>query len=266
MFEFNYVKAKSLKEAQSFMAAHPDAKLMSGGMTLIPTLKQRLAQPSHLVDIGGLAELRGIEVKGAALEIGAATQHYEVASSPVVKKAIPALASLADQIGDPQVRNRGTLGGSVANNDPAADYPAAVLALDATVITNKREIAAADFFQGMFATALEEGEIVVRVRFNIPKRAAYEKFPHPASGYAMAGVFVADGAAGLRVAVTGAASGVFRWTEAEQALTKKLSADALENLPLATDDMNEDIHATREYRANLARVMTKRALAKMLAG
>src|SRR5215203_4214203 len=161
MFEFNYVKAKSLTEAQAFMAAHPDAKLMSGGMTLIPTLKQRLAQPSHLVDIGGLKELRGIEVKGAALEIGAATHHYEVASSPVVKKAIPALAALAYQIGDPQVRNRGTLGGSVANNDPAADYPAALMALDAKVITNKREIAAADFFLGMFATALEEGEIVV---------------------------------------------------------------------------------------------------------
>jgi carbon-monoxide dehydrogenase medium subunit len=265
MFEFNYVKAKSLTEAQTFVAAHPESKLLSGGMTLIPTLKQRLAQPSHLVDIGGLPELRGIEVKGTQLVIGAATPHYEVASSPVVKKALPALAALANQIGDPQVRNRGTLGGSVANNDPAADYPAAVLALDATVVTNKREIAAGDFFQGMFATALEDGEIVVRVRFNIPKRAAYEKFPHPASGYAMAGVFVAEGAAGLRVAVTGAASAVFRWAEAEQALTKKLSADALEGLPLDETNMNEDIHATREYRANLARVMAKRALKKMLA-
>ena len=265
MFEFNYVKAKSLAEAQALVAAHPEAKLMSGGMTLIPTLKQRLAQPSHLVDIGGLAELRGIEVAGSQLVIGAATQHYEVASSPVVKKAIPALAALANQIGDPQVRNRGTLGGSVANNDPAADYPAAVLALDATIVTNKREIAAADFFQGMFATALEDGEIVVRVRFNIPRRAAYEKFAHPASGYAMAGVFVADGTAGLRVAVTGAASGVFRWLEAEQALTKKPGADALEGLPLDESNMNEDIHATREYRANLARVMTKRAVNKMLA-
>jgi aerobic carbon-monoxide dehydrogenase medium subunit len=265
MFEFNYVKAKSLTEAQAFIAAHPEAKLLSGGMTLIPTLKQRLAQPSHLVDIAGLPELRGIEVKGGQLEIGAATQHFEVASSPVVKKAIPALAALANQIGDPQVRNRGTIGGSVANNDPAADYPAAVLALDATIVTNKREIAAAEFFQGMFATALAEGEIVVRVRFNIPKRAAYEKFPHPASGYAMAGVFVAEGAAGMRVAVTGAASGVFRWAEAEQALAKKLSADALEGLPLDETNMNEDIHATREYRANLARVMAKRAIKQMLA-
>ena len=265
MFEFNYVKAKSLADAQAFVAANPDAKLLSGGMTLIPTLKQRLAQPSHLVDIGGLAELRGIEVKGAQLVIGATTQHFEVAASMVVKKALPALAALAHQIGDPQVRNRGTLGGSVANNDPAADYPAAVLALDATIVTNKREIAAADFFQGMFATALEDGEIVVRVRFNIPKRAAYEKFPHPASGYAMAGAFVADGAAGLRVAITGAASGVFRWTEAEAALTKKFDAGALEGVALDMSNMNEDIHATAEYRANLARVMTKRAVLKLLA-
>ena len=265
MFEFSYVKAKSLADAQAFIGAHPEAKLLSGGMTLIPTLKQRLAQPSHLVDIGGLAELRGIEVKGTQLAIGAATSHHEVATAAAVKKAIPALAALAHEIGDPQERNRGTLGGSVANNDPAADYPAAVLALEATIVTNKREIAAADFFQGMFATALEEGEIVVLVRFNVPKRAAYEKFRHPASGYAMAGVFVAEGATGLRVAVTGAASGVFRWSEAEQALTKKLSVDALEGLPLDETNMNEDIHATREYRANLARVMTKRAVKKMLA-
>ena len=265
MLEFNYVKAKSLSEAQAFVAANPDAKLLAGGMTLIPTLKQRLAQPTHLVDISGLPELRGIEVKGTQLVIGAASQHHEVATSAVVKKAIPALAALADQIGDPQVRNRGTIGGSVANNDPAADYPAAVLALDAAVVTNKREIAAGDYFQGMFATALEEGEIIVSIKFNIPKRAAYEKFPHPASGYAMAGVFVAEGAKGLRVAVTGAASGVFRWEAAEKALAKKMSVDALEGVELATDDMNEDIHATREYRANLARVMTKRALQKLLA-
>ena len=265
MFQFNYVKAKSLKEAQAFVAANPEAKLLAGGMTLIPTLKQRLAQPTHLVDIGGLPELSGIEVKGAQLVIGAATQHREVATSPVVKKALPALAALADQIGDQQVRNRGTIGGSVANNDPAADYPAAVLALDATVVTNKREIAAADYFQGMFATALEEGEIIVSLKFNIPKRAIYEKFPHPASGFAMAGAFVAEGANGLRVAITGAASGVFRWKEAEQALTKTLSPDALEGAKLDISDMNEDIHATREYRANLARVMTKRAVQKLLA-
>lgn len=266
MFQFNYVKAKSLAEAQSLLAANPEAKLLAGGMTLIPTLKQRLAQPSHLVDIGGLAELRGIEVKGGQLAIGAATRHYEVAASAVVKKALPALAALANEIGDPQVRNRGTIGGSVANNDPAADYPAAVLALDATIETSRRKIAAGDFFQGMFATALDEGEIVVRVIFNIPKRAAYKKFAHPASGYAMTGVFVAETASGVRVGVTGASSGVFRWTEAEQALTKKLDPAALEGLKLDASDMNEDIHATREYRANLVRVMTKRAVQQLLAG
>ena len=265
MFEFSYVKAKSLPDASAFVTAHPDAKLMSGGMTLIPTLKQRLARPTHLVDIGGLPELGGIESRDGQLIIGAATQHADVASSAVVKKAIPALAVLAEHIGDPQVRNRGTLGGSVANNDPAADYPAAVLGLDAIIVTNRREIAAADFFQGMFATALEAGEIVVRLRFPIPRRAVYEKFPHPASGYAMAGVFIADGAGGLRVAVTGAASGVFRWKEAELALTKKMSPAALEGLALDVSDMNEDIHATREYRANLVRVMTKRAVQKLAA-
>lgn len=265
MFEFSYVKAKSLPDASAFVTAHPDAKLMSGGMTLIPTLKQRLARPTHLVDIGGLPELGGIESRDGQLIIGAATQHADVASSAVVQKAIPALAVLAEHIGDPQVRNRGTLGGSVANNDPAADYPAAVLGLDAIIVTNRREIAAADFFQGMFATALEAGEIVVRLRFPIPRRAVYEKFPHPASGYAMAGVFVADGAGGLRVAVTGAASGVFRWQEAELALTKKMSPAALEGLALDMSDMNEDIHATREYRANLVRVMTKRAVQKLAA-
>src|SRR6185369_2755394 len=162
---FNYVKAKSLTEAQALIVAHPEAKLLSGGMTLIPTLKQRLAQPSHLVDIGGLPELRGIEVKGTQLVIGAETQHYEVATSPVVTKALPALAALANQIGDPQVRNRGTLGGSVANNDPAADYPAAVLGLGATIVTSAREIAADQFFLGLFETALEPGEIITAIRF-----------------------------------------------------------------------------------------------------
>ena len=192
MFEFDYLKAKSLPDAGAFVIAHPDAKLLAGGMTLIPTLKQRLARPSHLIDIAGLPELGGISSKDGQLEIGAATRHADVATSAVVKKSIPALAMLAEHIGDPQVRNRGTLGGSVANNDPAADYPAAVLGLDAVIVTNRREIAAADFFQGMFATALEAGEIIVRVRFPMPRRAVYEKFAHPASGYAMAGVFIAE--------------------------------------------------------------------------
>lgn len=262
MYPFSYIKAKSLKEAGEFLAAHADAKPLAGGMTLIPTLKARLAQPSHLVDIGGLKELRGIELKNGELRIGAVTQHHEVATSSVVRQAIPALAHLAGVIGDPQVRNLGTLGGSVANNDPAADYPAAVLGLAATVLTTRREIPADDFFKGMFATALKPGEIVVRIAFPVPKRAAYSKFPHPASGYAMAGVFVAETAKGVRVAVTGAGPGVFRWQEAEAALEKNMSTAALEGLAVNAENLNEDMHATREYRANLVAVMARRAVAK----
>lgn len=263
MYALNYVKAKSLKEAAQLLSAHPEAKLLAGGMTLIPTLKQRLAKPTHLVDIGGLTELRGIALKAGKLVIGAATTHCEVAASPVVKKAIPALAFLASVIGDPQVRNLGTIGGSVANNDPAADYPAAVMALGATVVTTKRELAAEKFFQGLFATALAEGEIVVRVEFPLPKRAAYSKFHHPASGYAMAGVFIAETAGGVRVAVTGAGPGVFRWKEAEAALAKSLKPAALEDVKLDASSLNHDMHADRDYRANLVRVMAKRALAKL---
>jgi carbon-monoxide dehydrogenase medium subunit len=265
MFAFNYLKAQSVPEAAAFIAANPESKLLAGGMTLIPTLKQRLAKPSHLVDIGNLSELNGVAVKDGQLAIGATTKHYEVATSAEVKKQIAALAYLASHIGDPQVRNRGTLGGSVANNDPAADYPAAVLALNATVVTNKREIAADDFFQGMFTTALAEDEIIVRVLFKIPQRAAYRKFPHPASGYAMTGAFVAETAAGVRVAVTGAGPGVFRWTDAEKALTKNLSVAAVEALTVDATDLNQDFHATREYRANLVKVMTKRAVEQLLA-
>jgi len=263
MYALNYVRAKSVKEAADFIAANPEAKLLSGGMTLIPTLKQRLARPSHLVDIGQLAELRGIEEKGGKLLIGAGARHHEVATSAAVARSIPALAHLAGQIGDPQVRNMGTMGGSIANNDPAADYPAAVLGLNATVVTTKREIAADQYFKGMFATALADGEIIVRFEFPVPKAAAYSKFPHPASGYAMAGVMVADAAGGVRVAVTGAGPGVFRWREAEAALAKSMKSGALEGLALRSDDFNEDIHATRAYRANLVRVMAKRAVEKL---
>jgi len=263
MYAFQYRKAGSLKEAAEFLAKDDEAKPMSGGMTLIPTLKARLAQPTQVIDITGIAELSGIESKGGVLSIGAATRHQQVASSKVVRDVLPALAELASNIGDPQVRNRGTIGGSVANNDPAADYPAAVLALDAKIITNKREIAAEDFFQGMFATALEAGEIIVRIAFPAPKKAAYAKFPHPASGYAMAGVFIAETAAGVRVAVTGAGEGVFRWSDAEAVLAKKMDATALEKLTLATDGLNEDIHGTREYRAQLVKVMAGRAVAAL---
>jgi carbon-monoxide dehydrogenase medium subunit len=263
MHTFSYVKAKSLKEAGDLLAANADAKLLAGGMTLIPTMKARLAQPSHLIDISGVAELGGIEAKDGKLSIGASTKHAEVARSAVVKKAIPALAYLAHQIGDPQVRNRGTIGGSIANNDPAADYPSAALSLGATIVTNKREIAADDFFQGMFATALDAGEMIVKIVFPVPAKAAYEKFPHPASGYAMAGSFVSQTAKGVRVAITGAGPGVFRWTDAEAALGKKLAAASIEGLSVDATDLNEDMHGTREYRANLAKVMTKRAVAKL---
>ena len=263
MYSLSYVKAKSVKEAAEFVARNPEAKLLAGGMTLIPTLKQRLARPTHVVDIAGLPELRGIAAKGGKLVIGAGTKHHEVATSAVVKKAIPALAGLAGEIGDPQVRNRGTIGGSLANNDPAADYPAAVLGLGATVVTTKRSIAADDYFQGLFATALEEGEVIVRIEFPVPKRAAYSKFPHPASGYAMAGVFIAQTAVGVRVAVTGAGPGVFRWKEAEAALAKNFKPAAIEGIKLDASGLNTDIHADREYRANLVRVMAKRAAAKL---
>jgi aerobic carbon-monoxide dehydrogenase medium subunit len=263
MYALNYVKAKSVKEAADFLNKHPEAKLLAGGMTLLPTLKQRLARPTHLVDIAGLAELAKIETKAGKLVIGAGVKHHAVATSAVVKKAIPALAGLAGGIGDPQVRNQGTIGGSVANNDPAADYPAAVLGLDATVVTSKRPIPADRYFKGLFATALEEGEIIVRVEFPLPKGAAYSKFHHPASGYAMTGVFIAQTAGGVRVAVTGAGPGVFRWKEAEAALAKSLKPAALEGLKLDSSGFNNDMHADREYRANLVRVMAKRALAKL---
>ena len=263
MFALNYVRAKSLKHAAALLAEHPEAKLLSGGMTLLPTLKQRLARPSHLIDIGQLSTLRAIKLSSGKLTIGAGVRHYEVASSPVVREAIPALAYLADHIGDPAVRNMGTIGGSLANNDPAADYPAATLALGATIVTNRRRIKAADFFQGLFATALEDGEIIVRVSFPVPEKAAYEKFPHPASGYAMTGSFVAVTKRGVRVAITGAAPGVFRWGRAERLLRKSLTPEALVKAKVPAEEMNEDIHATREYRANLVNVMTRRAVAKL---
>src|SRR5436190_3043621 len=263
MYSFEYVKPRSLAEVGAFLKANPDAKPLAGGMTLIPTLKARLAQPSHLVDISGLEELRGIEVQGSAVLIGAGTRHYDVHRSDQVKSAVAALAELAGRIGDPAVRNCGTIGGSVANNDPAADYPAAVLALNAKIVTNKREIAADDYFKGLFATALEADELIVRIAFPIPKRAAYQKFAHPASGYAMTGVFVAETANGVRVAVTGAGPGVFRWKEAEAALGKKLAPDSVASLRMKPDDLNQDIHATREYRANLVNVLSKRAAARI---
>lgn len=260
MYSFNYHRPASLADATALLAKASDGKLLAGGQTLLPTLKQRLAQPSDLVDLGGIAELSGIKVDGGAVVIGAGTKHAAVAASAEVRKAIPALSHLAGGIGDPQVRNMGTLGGSVANNDPAADYPAAVLGLGATVHTNTRTIAADDFFTGLFETALNEGEIITKISFPIPKRAGYVKFPNPASRYVMVGAFVAETAAGIRVAINGAGPGVFRHKEMEAALAKSFSADALKGIATDPKRMNNDIHASAEYRAHLVGVIAKRAV------
>jgi len=262
MYDFNYHKPGSLADAASAIAGAEDGKLVAGGMTLIPTMKQRLAAPSDLVDLGGIGDLIGITVGGGTVTIGAMTTHGAVAASADVKAAIPALAELADNIGDPQVRNRGTIGGSIANNDPAADYPAALVALGATVVTNKRELAAEDFFTGLFDTALDEDEIISSIKFPIPGKAAYVKFANPASRYAMVGVFVANGPAGVRVAVTGAGDdGVFRVPDMEAALSGNFSPDAVSGISVSPDGLNSDIHASAEYRAHLIGVMAKRAVA-----
>jgi carbon-monoxide dehydrogenase medium subunit len=261
MYEFAYHKPASVADAVKLLAADGEAKAVAGGQTLIPTLKQRLARPSSLVDLSAIRDLAGISVGGGKVTIGAMTKHVDVASSAEVKKALPALAALADGIGDPQVRNRGTIGGSIANNDPAADYPAACLALGATIKTNSREIAADDFFKGMFETALKPGELIVSVSFPVPEKAAYMKFGQPASRYALVGVFVAKGSAGARVAVTGAGPAVFRWKEAEAALSKSWAVASVENLKASASGLNSDIHAGADYRAHLIGVMTKRAVA-----
>lgn len=263
MYEFEHHKPATVADAVSAMKGADDGKLLAGGQTMIPTLKQRLASPSDLVDLGGIAELKGITVSGGTITIGAMTTHAAVADSADIKAALPALAELADHIGDAQVRNRGTIGGSVANNDPAADYPAACLALGATIHTSQRDISADDFFTGMFETALEEDEIITKVSFPVAKKAAYMKFPNPASRYALVGVFIADGPAGTRVAVTGAGQdGVFRVPEMESALSANFSADAVSGVKVSADDLNADIHASADYRAHLITVMAKRAVAK----
>ncbi len=262
MYNFNYQKASSVADATSKVAAAEDGTFLAGGMTLLPTIKQRLANPSDVVDLAAIGELVGISDDGNTITVGAMTTHAAVAGSDVVKSKIPALAALADGIGDPQVRNCGTIGGSVANNDPAADYAAACLGLGATIVTNSREIAADDFFQGMFETALAEGELITAVKFPVPKKAAYQKFPNPASRYAIVGVFVADTDSGPRVAVTGAGQdGVFRQSQMEQALTSGWNADAVAAVSVSPSGLNEDIHAGADYRAHLVGVMAKRAVA-----
>lgn len=260
MYEFNVHRPASLADAVSALQGADDGKFMAGGQTLIPTLKQRLASPSDVVDLSNVAELTGVSDEGGSIKIGAMTTHAEVASSDVVKSGIPALAALASHIGDPQVRNRGTIGGSIANADPAADYPAAIVGLNATVHTNQRTIAADDFFTGMFETALKDDELITAVSFPKPSKAGYVKFPNPASRYAIVGVMVVQTGGETRVAVTGAAPSVFRSADAESALGADFSADALSNLSVASDDFNNDLHASADYRAHLVGVMAKRAV------
>lgn len=260
MYDFTYHKPATVADAVKLLA-DPDAKAVSGGHTLIPALKHRLNKPSALVDLSGIAEMKGIRRVGNAIVIGALTRHVEVANSAEVKAAIPALAYLASHIGDVQVRNRGTIGGSVSNNDPAADYPAAVLGLGATVHTSKRKIAADDFFQGMFTTALDADEILTAIEFPIVDKAGYAKMKNPASRYVMAGVFVSKAGGAVRVAVNGAGPCVFRQSDMEKALAANWSADAVAGVKQSADGLNADIHGSAEYRAHLVGVMAKRAIA-----
>jgi len=262
MYEFKYHRPETVRQAAGLLARNEDAKLIAGGQTLIPVMKQRLAAPPHLVDLGAVADLEGIELKGRSLVIGAMTKHADVAASATVAEAIPALAELAGMIGDPAVRHKGTIGGSLANNDPTADYPAAVMALDATIVTNKRKLKAEEYFQGLFSTALEPDEVITRISFPLPKKAAYQKFRNQASRYALVGVFVARRPSEVRVAVTGAGSdGVFRLPEFEEALQKRFSPKSLEGLSVSADNLNSDIHGSAEYRAHLIGVLARRAVA-----
>ncbi len=266
MYSFDYHQPNTIESAAALRADAEDAVYLAGGQTLIPTLKQRLAAPSDVIDLAGVPGLTGIEVKRDSVTIGAMTRHAEVAASPEIAKAIPALAFLASEIGDAQVRNRGTIGGSVANSDPAADYPAAVIALGATIHTDRRSIPAEDYFKDLFETALAANELIRAIEFPVPKRAAYRKFPNPASRYAVVGVFVADfGGGRVRVGVTGAGPCAFRATELESALSKKLEPSQVDNVEIEYDRFNSDLHASAEYRANLVRVMARRAVAELLA-
>ena len=257
MYNFEFVKPSSVADAFAALGAE-DAQALGGGQTLIPTMKQRLASPSKLVSLGGITDMQGVSVSGGSVTIGGATTHADVEAAD----AFAGLTGLAGGIGDPAVRNRGTIGGSLANNDPAACYPSIALATGATITTNKRDIAADDYFQGMFTTALEEGEIITSVSMPIPEASNYQKFEQPASRFALVGVFVAKYADGVRVAVTGASeNGVFRWTEAEAALSANFSADALADLSVDAADMIADLHGSKAYRANLVKVLTGRAVA-----
>jgi len=265
MYAFTFHRPQTLRQAAGLLTKNADAKLLAGGQTLLPTMKLRLAGPPQIIDMTLIEGLSGIELSGRALSIGAMTRHYEVNDSPVVQQAIPVLAKLAGMIGDPAIRHRGTIGGSVANNDPNADYPAACLGLGATIITNKRRIKSDDFFTGMFSTALEPAEIITKVNFPIPKKAAYQKFRNQASRFALVGVFVSKRGSEIRVAVTGAGSnGVFRVESFEEALKKRFSPKSLEGLTIPADGMNSDIHGSAEYRAHLVGVLARRAVAEAI--
>jgi aerobic carbon-monoxide dehydrogenase medium subunit len=268
MYEFKYHRPETVRQAANLLVKNEDAKLIAGGHTLVPVMKQRLASPPHLVDLSHIEGLDGIEMKGRSLVIGATAKHADVANSPIVGEAIPALAELAGLIGDPAVRHKGTIGGSLANNDPTADYPAACLALGATIVTNKRKLKPEEFFQGLFTTALESDEIITKVMFPLPKKAAYVKFRNQASRYALVGVFVAKRPADVRVAVTGSPSpppppspdGVFRVTSFEEALKKRFSHKVLDGLSVPADGLNSDLHGSAEYRAHLIGVLARRAV------
>jgi len=261
MYEFKFSRPGTVRQAANLLAKTEDAKLVAGGHTLIPVLKQRLAKPAHLIDLSKIEGLDAIEMKGRSLAIGAMARHASVANSAVVGEAIPALAKLAGMIGDPAVRHMGTIGGSIANNDPTADYPAACLALDATIVTNKRKIKADDFFKGLFETALEPDEVISRVQFPLAKKAAYIKFRNQASRYALVGVFVAKRPSEVRVAVTGAGgNGVFRVKSFEEALKKRFSPKSLDGMTVPADGLNSDLHGSAEYRAHLISVLAVRAV------
>jgi carbon-monoxide dehydrogenase medium subunit len=264
MHAFEYHRPSSTKDALALAGKKPEGKFLAGGQSLVQAMKLRLSSPSDLIDLGTLKELSGIKVSGGSVEIGAMTRHAEVAHSAEVKKAIPSLAAMASLIGDRQVRHMGTIGGSLANSDPAADYPAAVLALNATINTNKRKIAGDQFFKGLYETALEPGELITSVVFQAPKRGAYMKFRNPASRFALVGIYVADFGGNVRVGVTGAGASAFRQTEMEKALSAKFAPESVANIKVKADGLNNDLHASPEYRAHLITVMAKRAVEQAL--
>jgi aerobic carbon-monoxide dehydrogenase medium subunit len=263
MYAFTYHRASGLRQAANMLEKFEEPKLLAGGQSLLPTLKLRLAAPKNIIDLGSIEGLSEIELRGRTLVIGAMTRHAEVETSQVVQENLPSLAALAHMIGDPAVRHRGTIGGSLANNDPNADYPAACLGLGATIVTNDRRIEADDFFKGMFETALQPNEIITKVIFPLAKKAAYEKFRNPASRFALVGVFVSKRSSEIRVAVTGAGQqGVFRVPSFEEALKSRFSPKSLEGLTIPATDLNSDIHGSAEYRAHLVGVLARRAVAK----